>query len=563
MNLQPIFSILAKDLKRATWFALPAIISVYGDRFLVFAANLENSSAQLASFVQWPLIFFVALALGAEDRAIGDRTFWRTRPISSFQVGLAKILGLSILLIVPIAMLEFIRASQHDVPLIVALAMTLERAGTVAVIALFGLLLGALTDSLLRAVAVIVVSVAVVMLAVIAGFNSWIQFLTGGFQLPEVSTASRITIGVILLIGSFSSLLIASYRFNSARWAAAGVVFSVAASMAIANAWRWQLVAEPSSPESSPVYEGDIDFSVQHFRDLEVVSMRGAQNSQAELGLSIHYDWNTPSLAINGVRKESKITLPNGSMIENEIEGHSMLIYYSFQKMLREELGLPRNDTFEKRWLKILTKGRTTSREHHLVTLPTQTLKSFEQQLATVETRFVLSLAEPKILSTSAPRSGERTAHNGEVFQTRSPKFLKNGDLEIPVLNSRATSLLYPRGIHRPDRQKSGRFYGFALVNRSRNEASISIRYGSILVFHQGAFPTRMVKPRFRGAESLSPTSSDLEPTPLDQAWLEEAELVIVAAHPIGEASQTVTFRDLKLPSPELPKEADPTVFIN
>ncbi|MCC5022209.1 MAG: hypothetical protein J6386_05145 [Candidatus Synoicihabitans palmerolidicus] len=156
MTATPIWHLVLKDLRRFAPFAAPAVLFMAADRFFACGSFGDSSGSTnelgiWTTILQWPMIVFVGLALGGKDRAIGDQTFWRTHPQAPTTVAIAKLIGLLILMIHPAALIDFLRALQHDLSASSATLMGLERCGTVGLVSSAALLLGASTTSLLRA----------------------------------------------------------------------------------------------------------------------------------------------------------------------------------------------------------------------------------------------------------------------------------------------------------------------------------------------------------------------------------------------------------------------------
>lgn len=552
MKQHPIILILGKDVRRLIWFAVPTGLFAGADRFAVLAQAFGDEPSQLALIIQWPLIFFVSLALGAEDRAVGINAFWPTRPIAATQIALAKWAGIIVLLLAPLGLIELIRALQHDVSIGVAVAIVVERLAVVSVVALLGLLLGISTETLLRAMAVVMAAVVLTTSAVILGVDGWIGMLLRELRDSPVSITSRFVFGVGLFLFCLLGVSVLVFRLRSARTAAIGFFGALTISAVFSNWTDWQIIPEPYDDSVTTEGPPDLDVTVIPYGDLRITRSTGGSNSRATLGLPIHYEWPAPQYAVSQIRKESALHLPDGQQIESATEGRSSLMVGSLLNMLRDQIGLRPHPPVSMDQLKRMD-GMQSSRGDALINLSMRVLEQHQSRKVSVETRLLMDLVEAQQLATLPLSEGATWAGGGEILVIQEPT-LKNttGDLEVPILKSRATSLLIPKGIHRPDTPIAGLFYGFALINESRQEVSIAFRFGPNSILAKGTFPIRTLRPRFRFIESLNDPETPPYQNGFNQAWLDGAELLVIITKPAGTHVQDVVFEDLALPRPTI-----------
>ena len=154
MNL-PIH-VLKKDLRRY-WplAALAAVFIVLSNLGPLWGLNFEwaqfEKGVPLLELGKWAAIFILVVAVMQEDRTAGDAAFWRTRPIGAGALLAGKVLFFVLVVALPAVLANIRIASALDTPGPVALGIAVETTGFMLLAVLAGALLASITGSLLQA----------------------------------------------------------------------------------------------------------------------------------------------------------------------------------------------------------------------------------------------------------------------------------------------------------------------------------------------------------------------------------------------------------------------------
>ncbi|WP_221029549.1 hypothetical protein [Actomonas aquatica] len=556
MNLRPCLLLLRKDLVRLAVLVVPALLLMWADRFVAFGtlqpSRTFNDFGVWTTVLQWPLIVLVGMALGNEDRAIGDQTFWRTRPIPPGQVLLAKLLALGLTLVLPASVFEFIRALQHDLPASLAAVIAVERFATVGLISSIALLLGAASPSILRAIIAVVVMVVAVLLFLLADQQfQWVKAVKA-LRLVEVSAGSRQVVSVVIWGLATLGLLHQLYRRANARLVLFGGPLALIGGLLIGQWWFVQVVAEPhDAPPTNPVDPADLPaLRLRNAHEFGVIQRTSGPTPSIRLGVPAQLDTSTDSFAAEILFAESELTFPDGTTYNTRWSNpYFPLPLQTARKALQQEVGLRAHRTY-------LGDARA---DHYrpnfqIGQVPQPTIQPWQGRDADLTSKVRVRYSRLRLATTLPLERGASWAEAGVRLQVLGRPQWQHDRIELPILQSRATSLLHPTGALRPDQRLLDRFFGFALINRTTQEAALAVQFGYQNSSELGAtFEQRILRPRFADAEGMADDTFSITSATIDEQWLEQAELVIFVSDHVGEVDQTLDFGPITLPTFDRP----------
>ncbi|HWA09453.1 MAG TPA: hypothetical protein VG838_08400 [Opitutaceae bacterium] len=141
------FHIFGKDIRRL-WPIIVLSMTIHIIGYCIALSNIDPTSLgvfnselqglfQMAPLARWLIVFLLSVWVIHEDRAIGDRAAWLTRPISGGQILIAKVAFIVAAVSVPAGLASVSVALWLKAPLLLALA-----AGTQTLIVTFETALG-------------------------------------------------------------------------------------------------------------------------------------------------------------------------------------------------------------------------------------------------------------------------------------------------------------------------------------------------------------------------------------------------------------------------------------
>ena len=179
--------------------------------------NIMPSSGSFVFFMIGQVIpviiqFILVVTIIQADPTVGDRAFWRTRPISPGSLLSAKLLFLLAVFAVPSLAVNLYIAASMDAPMRVLIGMVIESTGMILVEGLVAALIGSMTQSLIQAAAALLAAV-VAATAVSTIFPDLHLFTPWRLDIP--GHAPRLA--AVGLYGGAAALLLIAHQFATRR----------------------------------------------------------------------------------------------------------------------------------------------------------------------------------------------------------------------------------------------------------------------------------------------------------------------------------------------------------
>jgi hypothetical protein len=553
--------ILLKDLRHFWFLAFLAVVSVLICTLGVYW-NLWQS-ASTSDFWQTvtrrfivdiaqngpPLVIFVVvIAVMQADVTVGDKAFWRTRPIARGSLLGAKLLFLLATLILPAVVANIFVARAVDASGPMTLGIVLESAGTILVVALLAALVASLTSTMIQAIGVVL---AAVLIFVIMG-SAFAPIATRmsipvPWQLNVAYPGPRIaTLG---LYGAVALLIALTHQVLTLRTGRTLALYAVMVPIVIFGASRWPIMlGSPAKADEFPATlapsEGiqimlkppsDNNFSSAYIRDWAT-----RRDVPAEF-VSIEADMGTaPVGRIVQVQSiSSKLRFGDGRELTFPATDRPFWPGWSHARQVAsicKELGLdPPPPQIE----------GPSPRNLRLFTIASDQARSVSGKPATLlATLKLYELAFHEEMRLPA-REGVASNHDGQRWELRGIN-PEDGEVFMTLRHLNATTMFDPSGAATSDRS-DGYLRGFVLLNRKLGEYAFTVdRWGSS---YSAPGVLSVTDLYFRFKERWHNGGVRAEGA-IDAAWLGDAELVILVAKTVGTFEKAISLDNFQVPKP-------------
>ncbi|MBI3887179.1 MAG: hypothetical protein HY302_15845 [Opitutae bacterium] len=544
--------IVRKDLRRFWGLAalatgLMALDACNG--YFGFTAIIRPSPGLdvVLALIKWPVVFLFVVGLVQEDAVGGTQAFWLTRPVEPLGLLGGKLAVAAVTLVLPYALGQAGLACAIGSSAPVAFFIGVEATGLMTAVVVAAALLGALTRSLLHACAVVLggLVLLLLLLALSGQIDARLVDFLPAFS-SQISATTRLVAGFGFGLVGLLVALQAQYRRRRPAVTAALVVGTAVAAFFGGGYFPLQLVAEPSPPAAparvapaapapgvaitlqGPAYEAGFsrfyDRQAKRAADRRFVAVP-VQISPPEAGRFVSLKTATSALTYaDGTRRT--FARVNSGVSENRMA----------LAALKAALGLSTGPRPNPSYSSRLNLFSLDPAENPVP--PTRPAR-LEVQLGFTEFAYAVEAALPLA-------RGATLTRNGETWRLDTVRFDAQGQLVVEARQMHATSLLYPKGRARPDRQFSSTFlHAVVLHNRRLNEFSIGRSEYPRPAFDSGGFVAEQ-----RLAHKFSTVSSPDPDKPgprLDARWIADAELLILALHSSGDFTQTLTVENFFL----------------
>jgi hypothetical protein len=559
--MSQILHVARKDTRHlrwvfACWIALTAVrvlldtnrgsMQLAGPMTAIIAVQLSS----LMSFVELIAAALIASLLVHEDPAVGRDAFWLTRPIAPGALAFAKLmLGFTVLVLIPLAgdLLTLARFNAEPGEIIRSVPSVLL---TRASMALLFFLAAAITPSLARFAMVIVgvIGACVLFFAILTTAILLFVNISDPTPVPELINPLPGTISSLALIAVSLSVTVYQYRHRR-LWRA--VVLAVSGLLAVVIApefWPWRVT--PAAPDpgawardevrSAAVLEPDppqVSDRLAFQRREPPMKQIAAHVQLAALpdDLSIRLTLARSRFDVGGTTIESK----SSEMVSVRLEQMGRL--GADTRPLQSALGGVRifaraGEVFEA-WPVVLKVGdEVFARFSHTPGRLTTDLDFYLQ-------RYVVAAAAPL-------RAGQFFRDDGRrVAITRVDPRPDNCTVFFREI---VVPRLFTPGVHRQEE--------IVLRNRARGEAirgdqdwtaggdvsPFSVVVGAAIGGFSGGSPSTGHGFSVREYSIRFPSRGTVE-SPLDAAWLADAEIVRVAADYAGLVSRSLTVENFQM----------------
>ncbi len=548
MNLT--LQVFAKDLRRYWPLVLLAagfiICETLGPLWgLNFTTGNRNLDPVLHGFGKWPVIFILVVAAMQEDLTVGDRAFWRTRPIGPGPLLAGKLLLFALALVVPSVLINLWLAQALATPAVVTLGIVVETTGFLLLAVLGSALVASTTRSLVHAgvaaLGVMVVCIAVALLVDTLPPNLRYDFV---WKQTMPTPAAQV---VVACVGAAAALLgLLAHQFLTLRTGrtVAWLAIAVLVLRFTVSAWTWDFITPPKVAEvPAPPLAATAglelalepparisgtrwvwDSALQRERSEWFVAFTSALRS-VPAGRLFSLSDVTPSFTL----RDGRVIVPLGApqwgsqWWRGQVEG-----------AICRSLGLG---------FSAESKPEADDSMIRIFSLPEKQLTALGGVRGRLSLKFSLNesaFREQLRLPLSAGASWSR---GGQMWRVDAAGLNDEGRLRLTLSYLRATSMVAPYGSARPDLGDRSYGRGFVVLNRSRGEYTMVRSTNSLPIEGVVAGVTRTLEfGDFRRAGRAVAGAR------LDPAWIAGAELVILETAPLGQIKQEIVLPDFVLP---------------
>ena len=549
MNL-PVH-VFAKDLRRywplaafaAAFIMVEALSPLWGWNLELNNSPVENL---LAAFAKWPVIFILVVAVMQEDLTVGDKAFWRTRPIGAGPLFAGKLLLFALALALPAVIANISIATALDTPGAVTFGIAVETIGFTLLAVLTTALLASLTGTLVHAGLAAIGGLFVV---IVIGVVRDALYSTIRIRLPWDTDVAypggRVAVACALACLALVGLL--AHQIFTRRTGRTVALLALAIPAVLATSLTWTVdFTKPSRaaafPDKPLAATENFTISVEtpaRINGTEWVWDAPTRRSHPEKNVIAYADLDRtiPGRFFNLVEGSSTLLLRDGRELKfpptNQFD-------YSWGGAQREgavcralgfDYSVTRDDPIPQGWL-------------CLFSLPQKQLTSLAGQHGRLTVKLVLGETAFHEAWRLPARAGAVHREPGLVWRIDEVNRTEEGLVQLEVRFLRATTMLAPRGDARadinPDPTGGKLFY---LVNRKRADYASS--WANPEGWHSGIVASSRARLEFNGVRFGGRKRTN---TSLDTAWLADAEIVVLVTEPVGKTEKTVVVEDFEVP---------------
>jgi hypothetical protein len=554
--------ILRKDLRHFWFLAALAVvfvlISTLGAYFDLWRATATPSQWQsgLTKFVidiaqnGPPLVIFIlVIAVVQADLTVGDRAFWRTRPISPGSLLFAKLLFLCVTLVVPAIAANIFVGRSLDASWPLSLGIILESTGIILVVALVAALVASLTATMIQAVAV-ALAAAMIFMVVGSAFGSLGSSMT--IVLPwELNVAyPGPRIATLGIFGGVAVLASLAHQFLTLRTGRTLALYSVLMLLAIFLAGRWPIVLSSGLQPA-----GEIPAGIVPSENVQVMLKPPANFFGGTFVRVPNTQRNVPALIVD--MEASMGNVPLGRIVQIQSISSKLrfgdgreLTFPPIDKSNWPGLSYAHQVGSICRVLGISTPPleleSDISRRLQLFTIPTEQARAaagkpakFSANLTMNEIAFHEEVRMPA-------RNGASARHDGQRWDLRELS-LVDGEANMALRHLVGTTMFVADGKDSAGRRSIGYMRGFVLLNPKLGEYALALNGWGSSYQPPGVLA---VTERFFHFGKRWRQGGSLAGGVIDDAWLGDAELVILVAESVGTFEKKIELDHFKVPMP-------------
>ena len=549
MNL-PIH-ILTKDLRHywplATFAAIFVVVEtlapLWGWNLEIRNFHLDNF---LVAFAKWPVVFILVVAVMQEDLTVGDKAFWRTRPIGAGPLVAGKLLLFALALALPALVANIGIANALDTPGPVTVGIAVETIGFTLLAVLAAALFAAMTATLVQAGLAALGGLIVV---VIIGFVRDALYPIVLIRLPWDTDIPYPGARVAFACGLACVALIAliAHQVFTRRTGRTVALLAVAVPFVLGLAMTWTVdftrpsraAIFPAKP-LAPIDNLAITLETPaRINGTEWVYDAATHRSHPEKTVVAYADLNgvIPGRYFNVVEGTSTLGLRDG----RELKFSPTQQYdYAWSNAQRESaicrsLGLK---------FATIHDEESPQGQLRLFNLPEKQLTALGGLHGRLAMTLVLGETEFREAFRLPMRVGAIHHEPGLLWRIDAVSRTEETPVQITVRFLRATTMLATRAESRADMDPNpagGKL--FYLVNRKRGDYAFARAEPD--GWHPGIVGSSRIRMAFNGLRIGGRKNSD---TPMDDAWLADAELVVLNTELIGKTEKTVVVDDFEVP---------------
>ncbi len=557
--MSTVLLIIGKDLRRL-WalallgflFSFVSTLGWYWDLFPKSSGFLTFIFSQVSPVV---VLFFLSVGIVQSDPTIGDRAFWRTRPISPGALLCAKLLTLVLVFGVPSLLLNAYLALSMDAPSRVAVGMLTESTGMLLMESLLFALLGALTRSLMQAAAA---SLAFVLVVATSAALIPLPFLFTPWRMDIPGHAARMAaVGLYSGLAALGLLvhLFASRRLG--RTLGLGAIFLPAV---LFSASRWPVSIGAEAPESASPAKAGTAADVQVLLARPAFAWSNGYMNDPASGTVVRSQAVAINAAIRSIPPGRIVQIASISSVLRFADGRQL----AFERIGREfwpnwssfaqasavcaELGLPPP---------VPPSQPDKQPRLRLFSVIDQTAGAFAGRRGTLTATLKIYELQFRELARMAAAKGSKWTHRGQKWRIRDIA-VSEGKVVASLQHLRATSVLLNEGPSHPDERSDQYRYAVALVNRARGEFALGYHVWDSFDAPQWSIDLTTRKADFTEFWMIGGSRA---PAPTDAGWLAGAELVVLEAEPAGSYDKDVVLADFEIPQVADHAEAEPPAY--
>lgn len=551
MNLP--LQVLAKDLRRYWPLAVLATVFIGFEALgplwgLNFTTGNNTFDQLFRGFGKWPVVFILVVAVMQEDLTVGDKAFWRTRPIGPGALLAGKLLFFGLALGVPAVLTNLWLAHALATPAAVSIGIAIETTGFMLLAVLGAALIASTTRSLVHAgvaaLGVLLVCVAIVLM--VDTLPSSIQF---GFlwQQNMPMPAAQLAIASVCAGAALIGLLAHQFLTMRTGRTVALLVAAVLAVRLVVNSWTWDFITPPALPEagSAPiaaseglVLEVEPHARIRGTRWIWDTTLR-RDRPETVVALSVSLGGVPPGRMFTLGAVTPTLTLRG----EPEAVSSGLWQYSSWWSRTLREAAVRRALGFE-----FSAEGKTeaTGSMVGVFSLPEKRLTALGGARGHLTLKFNLSERALHEEVRLPLRAGATWRRDGEMWRIDAAGLDDEAGLTLTLSYLRATSMFAPYGSAKPDLGSGMPGRGFVVLNRSRGEYAMASSTGDRELAGVVAGGTRTFKvvDFHRAGRAVTAARPD-------NAWLAEAELVILESKPVAEIPKVVELANFVMPRPD------------
>ena len=557
--MSTVLLILRKDL-RHLWvlsslgvlFSLFATLGWYWDLSRISTSGFIFFAGQVAPIV---VLFVLSVAIVQSDPTVGDRAFWRTRPISPGALLVAKLLVLCLVFALPSLLVNLFLAVSMDTPFPVLLGMVIESTGMILIECLVSALVGAVTRSLMQAAAAVLASALLLMAVAVLNplpqlFVPWRMDIPG--HAPRMAAMG--------VYSGIAALILLAHQFLTRRRVRTLVLLVASVPAVLFASVRWPVSIRSTSPtEAETPAKLETSAGVQMMLMPPAVTWSTSYVNNPATGKTVKAHTVAMNAAMRSIPEgriiqidsiTSALRFPGGEELQFQPIGRAFWPYWSSLTQataISRELGLAPPAP---------SKEQAKQPRLRLFTVPNEKAVALAGKRGTLTVTLKLyELAFHQVASLPA-RPGAHWTRDGEMWRVAKISFEKGAPSAV-LEHLRATSILINEGPARPDYRPDGYRFGLALHNKKRGEFALSTFRWFSMDLPQWTIDRNDRIVTFSEAWKVGGSPVD---HPIDESWLADAELVILSAVPVGSFEKQLVLENFEIPqSEEMPEsEAAP-----
>lgn len=544
--MRAVLLIVGKDLRRL-WvlatlgfaFSFLSTLGWFWDLYPRSSGLLVFVFSQIAPIV---VLFFLSVGVVQLDPAVGDKAFWRTRPIPPGALLCAKLLTLLLVFGVPSLLVNAYLALSMDAPRQVALGMLIESTGMILVESLLFALLGALTRSLLQAGAVLLFAVLAV-----AGASALVPIPTlfAPWRMDIPDQAPRMA--ALGLYGGLAAVGLLVHQYATRRLWRSVALALVVAPVVLFFATRWPVSMRAEAGEPVQPSSATAPSSVQVMLLPPAVTWSWGYANDPSSGKVVRSHTVAIGAAIRSVPAGRIVQVSSVSSLLRFADGQELPL----QRIGREfwpNWSSQAQAAAVCRQLDLPVPAAPGPQEKQptlrLFSVTDKTAGAFSGRKGTLTATLKLYELEFRDMARLPAARGARWTRDGQMWRIQGIA-LGEGKVVATLQHLRATSVLVTDGPARPDGRSDRYRYALALVNRARGEFALGHQ-----AWDSSDAPQWTIDINTRSADfsEFWKIGGAQIPAPADPAWLDGAELVILAAEPMGSFDKEVVLRDFEIP---------------